>query len=91
MALGLPVVASDTAAHRRLVVPNQTGILVDLRQRWEMSRWCLRLLEDADLRARFGEAARQVVAQQFPLEPFVQTYGRLYEQPGSSRQLRLGR
>jgi glycosyltransferase involved in cell wall biosynthesis len=91
MALGLPVVASDTAAHRRLVVPNQTGILVDLRQRSEMSRWCLRLLEDADLRARFGEAARQVVAQQFPLEPFVQTYGRLYEQPGSSRQLRLGR
>jgi glycosyltransferase involved in cell wall biosynthesis len=78
MALGIPVVAGDTHAHRRLVTHGKTGFLVDVRQRSELARWCLRALEDAELAARMGEIGRRDVATRFPMGPFLEAHRRLY-------------
>lgn len=87
MALGLPVVASDTPAHRRLVAPGETGFLADPRQRSELGRWCLRALEEAELASRVSEAAQRQVAARFPIGPFVEAHRRLY---GEAVRLRRG-
>ncbi|MEX2141743.1 MAG: glycosyltransferase family 4 protein [Pirellulales bacterium] len=78
MALGVPVVAGDTPAHRRVLTHGETGFLVDIRQRSELARWCLRMLEDAELAARMTETARRQVAERFPIGPFVEAHRRLY-------------
>jgi glycosyltransferase involved in cell wall biosynthesis len=79
MAAGLPVVASDTPAHRAAVVPRETGFLVDLRVRSELARWCLKIIEDPALAASMGAAARQRSHDCFSLEPFVEHHRRLYD------------
>jgi glycosyltransferase involved in cell wall biosynthesis len=82
MALGKPVVASDTPAHRRIVSPGETGLLVNTRQRSELARWCLRMLEDAELAARMSEAARRQAAKRFPIGPFLEVHRQLYRHVG---------
>jgi glycosyltransferase involved in cell wall biosynthesis len=81
MTLGLPVVAADTPAHRHLVVPGETGFLAPARQRSELARWCLRILEDDDLAARMRQAALERARTAFPLAPFAAAYKALYRAP----------
>lgn len=54
-ACGTPAVASDIAGHRDAVVHGRTGLLADGEER--LSAAFVRLLGDAPLRARLGEAA----------------------------------
>jgi glycosyltransferase involved in cell wall biosynthesis len=79
IALGKPVVASDTPAHRRIVMPGETGFLADVRQRSELARWCLRVLEDPELAARMSDAARRQAVERFPMRPFLDAHRRLYD------------
>jgi glycosyltransferase involved in cell wall biosynthesis len=78
LALGRPVVASDTPAHRRIVSPGETGFLADIRQRSELARWCLRVLDDADLAAGMSEAGRRQTAARFPIGPLLEMHRQLY-------------
>ncbi len=78
MAAGLPIVATDTPAHREAVVPRQTGFLVDPRVRSELGRWCLKVIEDQELAAGMSAAAREHVREHFPLPRFVTAYRDLY-------------
>jgi glycosyltransferase involved in cell wall biosynthesis len=78
MATGLPVVASDTEAHRGAVVARETGYLVDLRVRSELARWCLKIIEDPELAASMSAASRQRARDCFPLLRFVEHHRRLY-------------
>ncbi len=78
MAAGLPVVATDTQAHREAVVPRQTGFLVDPHVRSEIGRWCLKVIEDQELAAGMSAAAREHVREHFPLQRFVSAYCDLY-------------
>ena len=80
-ALGKPVVASDTLAHRRIVSPGETGFLADIRQRSELARWCLRVLEDDELAAKMSEAASRQAAERFPIGPFLEVHRQLYRVP----------
>jgi glycosyltransferase involved in cell wall biosynthesis len=78
MALGVPVVAADTPPHRHVIKNGETGFLVDIRQRSEMARWCLRMLEDEGLAQRMSEAAKRRAVEQFGIEPFVAQCLKLY-------------
>jgi glycosyltransferase involved in cell wall biosynthesis len=80
MALGVPVVASDTPAHRTVIANRETGFLVDIGQRSEMARWCLRVLEDQELSRQMSEAAKRRAIAQFGVEPFVEQCRKLYDQ-----------
>jgi glycosyltransferase involved in cell wall biosynthesis len=78
MARRVPVVAADTPPHRQVITNGETGFLVDTRQRSEMARWCLRMLEDEESAHRMREAAKRRAVEQFSIQPFVAHYRDLY-------------
>jgi glycosyltransferase involved in cell wall biosynthesis len=64
-ACGVPMVATDVPGCRDLVVDGETGLLVPPAAPAQLAAALLRLLNDADLRARMGAAARAHVEQRF--------------------------
>jgi glycogen(starch) synthase len=59
MASGLPIIASDNYANRELVEPGENGRLVSSRNRSELAQAIRQLLDDADLRRRWGANGRR--------------------------------
>jgi glycosyltransferase involved in cell wall biosynthesis len=83
MAAGVPVVASDTPANREAVVENVTGYLIPLGSRAgraARARHTDRILTDAALRNRLGEAAHQRVREHLSVANLTQQYLALYDQ-----------
>jgi glycosyltransferase involved in cell wall biosynthesis len=60
MALGIPVIASDTPAYRDLVVDGVTGYLVRTRDEWEDR--LTDLVNDEAMRTEMGAKGRQVAS-----------------------------
>ncbi|WP_435279354.1 glycosyltransferase [Streptomyces sp. 1222.5] len=54
--LGIPLIASDTEAYRRVIRHGETGLLV--RHEHEWGKYLKRLVDDPELRQRLGMAAR---------------------------------
>ncbi len=65
MAYGRPVVAGATGGLLDLVVDGETGLLVPPRDVGALRAALERLLEDRELRRRFGTAARERVKERF--------------------------
>jgi glycosyltransferase involved in cell wall biosynthesis len=80
MAAGIPVIATDIAGNRDLVVDGETGYLVPLGERFEFTRRTHWLLEDAELRQRLGAAGRERIRTQFTVEQMVERHARLYRE-----------
>jgi colanic acid/amylovoran biosynthesis glycosyltransferase len=64
-ASGLPVVATYHGGIRDVVIPNETGLLVNERDTAGMTRDMLRSLRDPQLAAGLGQAARHRVEANF--------------------------
>ncbi|MFP5508462.1 MAG: glycosyltransferase [Alphaproteobacteria bacterium] len=67
MSVGAAIVASDTAPLREAITDGETGLLVDFFDGDGLVERVCRLMEDADLRGRLGEAARAQVRAQVDL------------------------
>jgi len=86
MAHGIPVVATDIAGTRDLVVPDVTGRLVSAakadaeRRRATFAKHTQQILEDPELAARMGGAARNRVATEFTVDKMVEAHVRLYRE-----------
>lgn len=80
MAAGVPVVASDISGNRDLIVQGETGYLVPLGDRAAFARETRRLLEDAELARRFGEAGRRRMLAEFTVEQMVARHVKLYRE-----------
>jgi glycosyltransferase involved in cell wall biosynthesis len=78
MAAGVPVVATDISGNRDLVVPGETGFLVSVGDRAGLARYGNKLLCDAELRARLGNAGRQRIVAHFGVEQMVDRHVALY-------------
>lgn len=65
MAHGVPVVASRVGGLQRLIEHDVTGLLVAPGDAGELRAAVLRLLDDAGLRARLGDAARAEAAANY--------------------------
>jgi glycosyltransferase involved in cell wall biosynthesis len=78
MAAGLPVVASDVAGNREVIEDGVNGVLVDWADPGAAAGVVLRLLDDAELRRRVGEAARRC-AGRFTIASVAERYCRLYQ------------
>ncbi len=99
MACGTPVVASAVGGIKEVVIPEQTGILVDVdladdggfapRDPAAFARRLAdginRLAEDAGLRSRFGHAGRQRVLDHFSWDAIAARTETLYREIISSR------
>jgi len=79
MASGRPVVAGNVGGLRDLVVHEETGLLVEPGDVAALRDALTRLLEDADLRRRFGEAGRARIAEHFTWERFADSTLQAYE------------
>lgn len=80
MAAGLPVVATDIPGTRDLVVHEETGYLFRVGVRAELAKHTNRLLNNAALVRRFGEAGRARALECFSIDAMVQRYVDLYEE-----------
>jgi glycosyltransferase involved in cell wall biosynthesis len=68
LACGVPVVASRVTGIPEIVDDDENGLLVEPGDAEALSRALERLLDDPDLRRRFGEAGRAKAQERFDIE-----------------------
>jgi colanic acid/amylovoran biosynthesis glycosyltransferase len=71
MAAGLPVVSTLTGGIPEMVIPNETGFLVDPGDITELAGSIERLIDDIELVRRFGERGFQRASELFSVEDNV--------------------
>ena len=72
--------ATDIAGTRELVVPDTTGYLVPVGDRATFAKYAERLLNDAALSARLGDAGRRRVQDEFSVEKMIERHAALYRE-----------
>lgn len=80
MAAGVPCVASDIPPNRELVVDGETGFLVRVGDRVGFQQFTDRLLADAELARRLGDAGRERMRREFSIAAMVDAHARLYRE-----------
>ena len=80
MSFGIPVVASRLGALPEMVVDGQTGLLVRPGSVGDLAEALERLVLDADLRGRLGQAARRRYLAHFSLSVMQKKLFRIYEE-----------
>jgi glycosyltransferase involved in cell wall biosynthesis len=95
---GLPLVALEAASMARplvstpvgglpeVVLPHQTGLLVELGNTAALAEAVLTLLQNPSSATAMGQAARRHVLANFNLEKCAESHDRLYRQLASGRQ-----
>ena len=78
LAAGVPVVAEAVGQNREMIRHGETGWLVDPGDVPSFAEAVMRLLEDAQLRQRLGQAAARDVRERFAWERLVETVERAY-------------
>jgi glycosyltransferase involved in cell wall biosynthesis len=78
MSAGLPVVATNIPGNRDLVVPDETGLLVEVGDRASLAQKTLMILNDATLAGRLGSAGKARMLHEFSVERMVQRHEELY-------------
>jgi glycosyltransferase involved in cell wall biosynthesis len=79
-AAGLPIVATDTSGCREVVEPNLNGLLVPVGNAEALAAALERLLQDKELRARFGVASRRRAELEFHEQMVFAAFLRVYEE-----------
>jgi len=75
-----PVVATSVGAVPRLIIPEETGLLVAPRDVHGLKLAILRLLNDSSLRWRLGNAGEALVKRSHSHDIMAQNYLQLYQQ-----------
>lgn len=78
MAMGLPAVVSDIPGNRDLVEDQVSGLMAPVGSRDEFARQTNVLLDDDELAARLGRAARERMASEFSLDKMVERHYSMY-------------
>jgi glycosyltransferase involved in cell wall biosynthesis len=78
MSAGVPVVATDIAGNRDLVVPGETGYLVPVGDRAAFTRHTHELLDDTSTARKLGEAGRARMLSEFTVEKMIERHAALY-------------
>ena len=79
LAAGKPVVAYDCDGASEVCLPERTGLLVGPGDRDGLRDAILRLSLNADLRERLGQAGRELVRTEFPVQKMVDDIYALYQ------------
>jgi len=80
MACGVPVVGTDVEGTNEAVVQNETGLLVPQKDAASLANAIMKLVNDSQLRTRFGENGRQRVKQVFDIAKHVREVEKLYKE-----------
>lgn len=79
MACELPIVATNTEGFREVVDKNITGFIMEDRNPETMASLLFQLIENEELRNRFGKAGREKVLKYYDWEKNVITMENLYK------------
>lgn len=79
MAAGLPVIATAVGGNKELVQEGFNGKLVPVAEPLALAAALTSLLEDSDVRIRYGVAARQWVGERFDWSRTVLSYLQVYD------------
>lgn len=79
MALGKPVISTDTDGSREVVQNGRTGVIVPTEDPLSLGEGILRLLDNPDLMLQMGEEGLKRVKKLFNCEQFAEGYERFYE------------
>ena len=85
MARRIPVIASNIAAHNRLIRPDDTGLLVSVGHRAGIAKHALRLLEHKPAADAIAEHAWQHVQQNHSIQAACNSYRDTYRRLASRR------
>ena len=80
MAAGVPCIASDIPPNRELVVDGETGFLVRVGDRVGFQQFTDRLLGDAEMARRMGDAGRERMRREFSIGSMVDAHAKLYRE-----------
>lgn len=78
MAVGKPVISTDTDGSREIVVDGKTGIIVPVKNQQSLAEAILSLLAKPDLMVQMGEEGSKRVAQYFNCKKFIRGYENFY-------------
>lgn len=78
MAMGKPVVATDSGGNKEIVVDGKTGFIVEAFNVNQLSERLIWLLSNHDLRKSQGEAGRLRIQTEFSLDKLTQNFITLY-------------
>lgn len=79
-ATGLPLVATDLEACRRIIDPDVNGLLIPARDAPALADAIERLVRDVDTRHRMGAAGREIAVDRFDTRKTLEEWIRLYEE-----------
>lgn len=80
MAFGVPVVVSDIPANLELIRHDENGLVFPLGVGPEITKACKRVLEDSELAARLGGAAKAMIREEHSVGQLVEKHVALYRQ-----------
>jgi glycosyltransferase involved in cell wall biosynthesis len=78
MVAGVPIVATDIAGNRDLIVPDETGFLVPVGDAGQFARKTHQLFEEPEIAQRFRDRARQRICDEFSVEKMIERHRKLY-------------
>jgi len=87
MSASLPAIGTNVPGIRDLIISEQTGLIIDSKDTDALASAIRRLVEDASLRARMGEAARRRIVDQFSIQQTIAAHERLYEDIAGQRRI----
>jgi len=76
---GRPVVSFDVDGAREVVIPDQTGFLVQPRDVTGLAKCLIQLIDHRELRSRFGRTGRDRFTDRFRAETMVRQLREIYE------------
>lgn len=85
MAAGTPVIGTTSGGIAETVIDSVTGLLVAPNDPAALAAAARRLIEDADLRRRLGEAGKVHVSQHYGIDLFTERMLALYRKAGERR------
>ena len=83
MALGKPVVATNSGGCSEMVEPGTTGLLVPPQSPEELAKAIVTVLADSDLAKRMGEQGRQRFQNMFSLQQYISKFEDLIQEMAS--------
>lgn len=84
MSCGKPVVASSAGGTKEYVIDNECGRIVPTGDSEALADALIQLIEDSELRTRFGQAARQRVVEKLTVDKMCSDTVALYERAAAT-------
>ncbi|ABM19689.1 glycosyltransferase family 4 protein [Marinobacter nauticus] len=79
-ACGRAVVTTDHPGCRDAILPDETGVLIPIKDSVALANAIQRLIENPDLRRKMGKAGRELAEEAFSIDQIVEQHLKIYDE-----------